>query len=540
MKKTDTAKLPVGRSPLRFRPEREGNVTPSLQRALAECRRTGAPGLHFPPGDYHFHAEGAGRRHFRVANHDSGARNIIFDLRDWDDFAVTGEDARFIFHGAVNPFVITGCRRLRLAGFRIDWERSFVSRAVVEVARDGMVDLQLAPDDPYRIRDGRWIFFDDPEDEARSYLNIMEYDTENGEPKGDAVDCYVANRVEELAPGLVRISGMETLPRTGSTVVIKHEKRRHPAIFLDHCRDVRLEGVTIHHSCGMGVIGQHCEDVRLGGVQVTPAPHGSRLISTSDDAVHFVNCRGHIVIEECLFENQWDDAVNIHGIYRRLRRRGVGTPFFFLEAGHYQQMGIEMAVPGETLEIVDRQTLSTYHEIKVKSVMPLTPQITRVEFAGELPDRFRDGDLVANLDWTPSVTVRRCIIRRNKPRGVLVTTPRSVLIQDNTFHTAGAAIYISGDGGFWFESGAVRDVLIRNNIFDRCNYMAAATGRAVIDIAPEIDPASGGPAYHRNIRIENNRFYGPRCGADDLVRADSVDDLLVRDNEASDHCLKPS
>jgi hypothetical protein len=34
------------------------------------------------------------------------------------------------------------------------------------------------------------------------------------------------------------------------------------------------------------------------------------------------------------------------------------------------------------------------------------------------------------------------------------------------FNTAGAAILIEGDLNYWFESGANRNVLLRNNIFE--------------------------------------------------------------------------
>jgi len=519
-----------------FRPEPgdPANCTPALRRALARCADERGAELFFPEGTYHFRAEGAVRRHCSIANHDSGPKDIVFHLRDFADFSITGENARFIFHGRVNPFVAENCGRLELSGFSVDWDRSFITRAEVLSTGSESMDLRLPADEPYFIEDGRWVFFDDEYKSLRPYLNFMEYDVARRAPLADTTDCYVTNRAEELEAGIVRVRGVGARPRPGSTIVIKHELRLHPGIVLDRCRETSIHDVTLHHSCGMGVIAQNCGDVTLARVEVTPAPDGDRLISTSDDAAHFVNCRGRILIEDCLFENQWDDAVNIHGIYRRLRRRGVGTPFYFLEAGHYQQFGVEMAAPGETLELVDRDTLLTYGELKVKAVMPLTPQITRVEFETPLPEDFRDGDVVANLAATPSATIRRCVMRRNKPRGVLVTTPKPVRIEDNHFHTAGAAIYLGGDANFWFESGAVRDVLIRGNTFDHCRFMPSATGRAVIDIAPEIAPEHR-PAgsYHRNIRIEGNRFIGtPNAG--DQVAAFSAADLQVTDNDVLD------
>jgi len=78
----------------------------------------------------------------------------------------------------------------------------------------------------------------------------------------------------------------------------------------------------------------------------------------------------------------------------------------------------------------------------------------------------------------------------------------------NTFESSGSAILIAGDANYWYESGGVKDVTIRNNHFtDLCLTSMYQFCEAVISIYPEIpkpDPAR--PAFHRNIRIENNRF----------------------------------
>jgi len=519
-----------------IRPDTGENCTPAVAAALAACRARGSRKLIFPPGTYDFHEAGATERYAFISNNDSGCKRVVFALDGLEDFTLEGTGAQFVFHGRINPFLAGRCRGLTLRGFSVDFARSFITPGdVLAVGTDWMA-LQLPADASYRIHDGRIDFFEDPRVAPRPYINFMEYDTARREVRHDTTDCYFTNCAREIEPGKVRFEGVERPPRADATVVMKHELRAHPAIALDECRDVRIEQVTIHHSCGMGVIAQNCADLTLAGFRVTLPPGSDRLVSTSDDATHFVNCRGHILMENCVFEHHWDDATNVHGIYRRLRRRGVGQPFLFLEAGHYQQLGVEIAAPGETLEFVDRNTLLTYHEAKVKAIMPLTPQITRVEFYGALPDRFRDGDAAASLDRTPSLTVRNCVVRNNKPRGLLVTTPQNVLIENNRFHTAGAAIYISGDANFWFESGGVKNVVIRGNTFDNCNYMKNATGRAVIDIAPEIAPEyrSAGN-YHGCVRIEQNVFRTFQPGDRGLIQAHSIAQL-----DASDNRIEPT
>lgn len=84
-------------------------------------------------------------------------------------------------------------------------------------------------------------------------------------------------------------------------------------------------------------------------------------------------------------------------------------------------------------------------------------------------------------------------------RGFLITTRRPVLVEDNDFQATNmSAILIKDDASGWFESGCVRNMLMRNNRFRDC-------GEPVIHINPRNSVAN--PEVHRNIRIENNVFH---------------------------------
>ena len=71
------------------------------------------------------------------------------------------------------------------------------------------------------------------------------------------------------------------------------------------------------------------------------------------------------------------------------------------------------------------------------------------------------------------------------------------------------------------------DVTIRHNEFVCCNY--GPWGRAAIQISPGITPPfHREPRYHRNVRIEHNRFeiFFPT-----LVEAQGIDGLWFCDNQ---------
>ncbi|HYW95739.1 MAG TPA: right-handed parallel beta-helix repeat-containing protein, partial [Bacteroidales bacterium] len=88
-------------------------------------------------------------------------------------------------------------------------------------------------------------------------------------------------------------------------------------------------------------------------------------------------------------------------------------------------------------------------------------------------------------------------------------------------------ILISGDANFWYESGGVADVTIRNNTFEDC--CTGAKNQAVILIEPIIkNPADQDHPYHKNITIERNTI---KTFDRNLIRASSVENLVIKDNK---------
>ena len=83
-----------------------------------------------------------------------------------------------------------------------------------------------------------------------------------------------------------------------------------------------------------------------------------------------------------------------------------------------------------------------------------------------------------------------------------------MIIRDNLFKSSGTAILIAGDANGWYESGAVKDVLIENNEFtDFCLANLYQFCEGIISIFPEIPKLRAGNFFHHNIRILNNKFH---------------------------------
>jgi hypothetical protein len=144
-----------------------------------------------------------------------------------------------------------------------------------------------------------------------------------------------------------------------------------------------------------------------------------------------------------------------------------------------------------------------------------------VGLTNPVPQGIRDRKELAveNATYTPEVTIRGNYFARIPTRGILVTTRRPVLIDDNLFfRTQMSAILIADDARSWYESGVVRNVCIRGNRFEEC-------GTPVINIAPENDRDGG--CVHSGISIQNNCF---RLSGHPAVAAKSVDGLRIEHN----------
>lgn len=340
--------------------------------------------------------------------------------------------------------------------------------------------------------------------------------------------------MKDLGKGCVRLLMPKLTATPGNILVFGPSHRNVPAVIVSDSTAVKLSHVTLYHCGGMGVIAQRSADIELDHVQVTPGP--GRIVSLTADATHFVNCTGRIVMGHCLFENQKDDATNIHGIYARVIRK-LAPDQVEVKLMHPQQHGFDFLAPGDKMKLLHGPSMVTYAEAIVKSVDRCNCEFSRVVFQRPLPDEMIVGDAVASLQGYPEVHIHHCTIRNNRARGILLGSRARTVVEDNVFHTPGAAILFEGDARYWFEQAGVHDCMIRRNRFENCNF--GVWGKACIEIGAGIEPACR-PAsrYNRNITLEDNLFQV--FGSGHLVLAYSVDALTWRNNRIETTTAYPS
>ncbi|MFA5688194.1 MAG: right-handed parallel beta-helix repeat-containing protein [Kiritimatiellales bacterium] len=487
--------------------------------------------IKFSSGEYHFWPEFAFEKYYYISNNRHSLKRVAFPVIGKKNVVIDGGGSKFIFHGEIIPFVVEQSSNITLKNFSIDWQRMFYSEGMVLDADASGVTVEIDPARyPYRIENSA-LMFEGEGWESPLTEGIFEMDSVTRGPaymSGDSLGLGFPEtlKVEYAGAGRIRlVESFPHLPKSGNILIFRHFHRWCPGIHLKLSKDTLLENVTVFHAGGMGVIGQFCENVTMRDCQIKPAD--GRILSVTVDATHFVNCRGQIIVDNCQFEGQLDDPCNVHGINTRIKKV-VDCRTLLVELVHCEQHGVEIGFSGDRVHLVDNQTLLSYAENRIRNVTWINSQYSLITFENDLPDFVQPKHAVENMSWTPDLLIQNSICRNNRARGYLISTPGKVIIENNRIESSGAGIKISGDANYWFESGAVRDVLIRNNEFGDCCYGIPEWGRAVIDINPEIAvPEKNPECFHRNIRIENNQFFSFDTG---ILFARSVDGIRFAGN----------
>ncbi len=438
-----------------------------------------------------------------ISNHDnSGTHRYALPVIEGKNITLRGQPGtRLCFNGRTVPFLIRNCADIRLESLQLDWKIPFYSQGrVTEVGMD-YFDVTLNDDEAFEVRDNQ-LFLRGERCWGWAEIDSVSLEILPGKRLNCGEDYPERIQLEHRKGRSVRFSGKVcTPPFPGSILVLRHGMRDTPAIVLDASAGVNLCEITIYHAGGMGIIAQNSRDLHLERIRVTSAPDSGRAFSTCADATHFVNCSGKIIIENSLFEHQLDDGSNIHGVYAPILENSGGKTLL-AELRHPQHRGLSFAAPGDRIRAIDGATLRPLGESTVKVIQEHPDGTFHLEISDSLP---AGTTALENLTRRPEFTrVANNIFRGNNPRGILISVPGEVIIEDNFFSAPYSAILIAADAADWFESGATEDIMIRRNRFQRCGYGYFA--RPTIEVNPHRQAEPEPAILHGRLTLEENHF----------------------------------
>lgn len=505
-------------------------------RSILEEHPNGNLTIVFPKGKYHFFRTCARGKYHTVTNHDNDYKYFAFPLEEMRNVEIDGQGSEFIFHGVMTPFLIEESENISLKNFSIDWDEPFYIQGTVVASdkKNGTVDLRFTDFSKLAMEGDRLCLTNNGQ--SLPFLGeTMVFD-----PKTRAVAYNAARylfsgphtrttKVRKIANGVYRIRGrfaQEPAPE-GLIYVFKGpngSNRLAPAIHIKDSERFRAENLNIYHAGGMGIVAEKSVDLHLDRVNVLLRPGSDRIVSTTADATHFCNCRGTVMVENCLFENMLDDATNVHGTYLKVERV-VDKRTLLARLNHPQQFDYDFAAEGDEIRIVDAQSMAPKGSNRVAGYRKINEVYALVRFVHPVGPDVVAGDGLENVSWYPELTFRNNVVRNNRARSILLSSGRKMVVENNTFSSMMTSILFEGDLDHWHESGAVSEVVIRNNTFLDCCY--GGNKASVIWINPHVKTKPEGVYYERNIVIENNRF---RSFDRSVLRACSVDGLIFRDN----------
>lgn len=528
------------------RPNKNTNSTLTINRAIEKIasshkNATDTITLQFAKGRYDFYPSDTYRKTMYISNHDHADNSPIgIILEDKTNFIIEGSGAEFIFHGRMIPMAIIRSAGCSVSGISIDFEKPQIGQITI-VENDtiaGEITYQTAPWGDYKIVDGK-LYLTGSGWEIKPCAGIaFEPDTRHLVYNTSDIGVGTDN-VIQIGKNLFKAPWRNPKLVPGTIVALRSYDRPCPGVFVDECFDLTLKDVTVHYAEGMGLIAQNTHNITLDHFNVClRGDNDPRYFTTQADATHFSGCSGHINSSGGLYEGMMDDAINVHGTYLKIiERRGDNS--VIAQFMHHQSFGFRWGETGDTVSFIRSKTMESASDLlKIKSIEPVDQKDIAgakqliITFDKPIPqniDPQNETFGIENLTKTPSVYFADNIVRNNRARGALFSTPKNVIAERNLFdHTSGTAILLCGDCNGWFETGACHDVTIRNNRFINALTNLFQFTNAVISIYPEIpDMAAQQQYFHSNVTITGNTF---EIFDAPLLYARSTDGLIFLDN----------
>ncbi|WP_185696244.1 cell wall-binding repeat-containing protein [Buchananella hordeovulneris] len=526
---------------------------PAVRDALRHAKTlTGPVTIKFPRGTYDLYPDQAEKRELYVSNTVGEdprykIKNIAILVEDMENVTIDGGGSLLRLHGLQSTFAIIRSKNTQVKNFATDWvaprtlDLTFVGASTTADGRhvrdvripdgyqyeiNGRLLNIKAENSPY-TKEPYWQYSPmrlNPRPDWTSlddlYEQLLDLDTGHAfraawtlsvEPLHNGLQ-----QIEEVEPGVVRMTyapSAEPGP-LGRVFHIRTWYRDHPGGFIWESQNTTLEGLDVGHLHGFGIIAQFNDGLTVRDVNFRAPNESFRQTVGFADLIQVSGDKGQVLIENSQFGFAHDDPINVHGTYLQLvAKNGRTATFRYM---HRETAGFPQFYEGDEVALVDRATMLDLGDWRGRVVSVDGPsgrdskhdlrQMT-VTFDRDLPAEAVPNRVVAeNVTYSPQVTIRGCHFESIPTRGILMTTRRPVLIENNIFDQMEmASIYVSADSNNWYESSVVRDFTVRNNLFIRPGIQAHNPQPVIFfePLAGGTDPAK---AAHAGVKIEDNTF----------------------------------
>ena len=450
---------------------------------------------------------------------------VPFYLNDIDNITVDGCDSVFVIDGKVTNIAIENCKNITLKNIEI--RHSHPDMHEFKVVRKGLfsVDFEIDKDTQLEFVDGKAYIF------SKDYRYAIDHKAKNswwiGQIRKNTPDkikrvCHpllAAGKIQDLGNRKIHVTYPNTFRfKTGDCYYVFDVRRQFAGIFVNKCKNVRLENIKQRFNYSLALVAQDSEDITVEGVEFAPEKDSARKMASVADFIQICMCRGNVSIKNSYFDGAGDDSLNVHGVHFKIT--DINDNQLTVRFMHPQSHGYNPLREGDTIAYINTDTLLEDGTAVIEKSELVDEYNIRLTVSNT--DKAKVGNVIEDISACPDLDFENNYMTRIITRGLLITTRGRVNVKNNHFvSTTMSGILLSDDAKSWYESGMCRDVTIENNTFDYC-------GQTPILIKPENKVYAG--AVHRNIKIIGNTFkrYKGHC-----INAKDTDDIVLTGNKFS-------
>ncbi|NOU69814.1 DUF4982 domain-containing protein [Paenibacillus sp. LMG 31461] len=513
-----------------------GNDAGEAVNAAIEAAK-GAPKpviLDFPTGTYHFKASTANNAQYYISNASTsgqtpdGWRKVGLLFKDIHDLTIRGNGSTLMFHGVMTPIVMDHATNVKMNGINIDFNRPVVSEMTVTEVGNNYMKASIHADSWYTIQNNQFTWMGEEnwtQNGTQNVSAVQEFDpvTKNTWRVGNPLSGVT--NAQDLGNRVVLFNyGSRPNVTVGHTFQLRDTVRREQGTLIYRSKDITWTDVNFYAAPGLGIISQYSENLTLDRLNFAPKAGSGRTNASMADFLQVSGSKGDIRVTNSHFAGAQDDAINVHGTHLQIVQipssNQVKVQFM-----HPESWGFDAFAIGDTIEYVNKSTLLSKASAVVTAVTRVNDTQIILTLDKAVPTSVTTNEFVVeNATWTPNVSITNSTFETIPTRGILMTTRGAVRIEGNTFNGMPmSAILIADDANSWYESGMVKDVIIRNNTFTN-------NGNAVISVEPSTSLANPNKTVHSNILVDGNQFI--QSSGDSKIDAKSVNGFTFTNNTA--------
>ncbi|MCL3781149.1 right-handed parallel beta-helix repeat-containing protein [Prolixibacteraceae bacterium JC049] len=466
-----------------------------------------------------------------------------FSLRKASNLVIDFNNSQIVFKKPAGLAQLVKCNNIIIKNAVIDFDPIPYTQGYVDAVDHKKKQVRVTvkkgwpiPDNRFRKMGKNWMLIKDAQIVGRQKRGCQNVYTINKDWQSVGENAYVVNFITRTTNIEVGDKVVHLGPGGGN------------CFSLNDTHQITLENIT-QYAGGVFVGAQRANATNLISCKVTIKPETDRWHSLTRDIMIERDARIGPWIENCIFEANGDDGINLHTKgFKIIKRLSDFELLVGPEMNQFKRLNAVYLNRNDSIVIFDNKLGRKYFEAAISELTSNEKGCYTVRFKKKLPEFPNIEEKYPNIDsryeaWNTAVICPGFVIQNNtfkhQRRFGLLTLSKNGIIEGNKFIGSSAnAIYM----GFLEELSDIGqmsgNIYIRNNIFDDCflqdkrpsTKMQASAINITLPKRP--DKSQSPYSFFQNIVIANNSFKNFKQPFP-IVRVHNTNESKVENNRFS-------